>query len=103
MQIKMESAGYFKPGRQPPECKLLAQASNRESIRQLFYVLNLKGLQTPSFVLLHLPMQGQYYISITIVESYNGKYHKFVAVCIVTSAQYEYNANGNKRVIFCPV
>ena len=58
MQIKMESAGYFRPGRQPPECKLLAQASNQESIRQLFYVLNLKGLLTPSFVLLHLPIQA---------------------------------------------
>ena len=29
------------------------------------------------------------YISITIVQSYTGKYHKFVAVCIVTSAQHE--------------
>ena len=26
-------------------------------------------------------------ISITIVQSYTGKYHEFVAVCIVTSAQ----------------
>ena len=26
------------------------------------------------------------YISITIVQSYTGKYHKFVTVCIVTSA-----------------
>ena len=26
------------------------------------------------------------YISITIVTSYTGKYHKLVAVCIVTSA-----------------
>ena len=26
----------------------------------------------------------QYYISITIVQSYTGKYHEFVAVCIVT-------------------
>ena len=31
----------------------------------------------------------QYYISITIVPSYTGKYHEFVAVCIVTSAQHE--------------
>ena len=58
MQIKIESAGYFRPGRQPPECKLLAQASNQKSIHQLFYVLNLKGLQTPSFILLHLPTQA---------------------------------------------
>ena len=29
------------------------------------------------------------YISITIVQSYTGKYHEFVAVCIVTSAQHE--------------
>ena len=30
-----------------------------------------------------------YYISITIVQSYTGKYHEFVAVCIVTSVQHE--------------
>ena len=30
------------------------------------------------------------YISITIVQSYTGKYHVFVAVCIVTSVQHEY-------------
>ena len=30
-----------------------------------------------------------YYIIITIVQSYTGKYHEFVAVCIVTSAQHE--------------
>ena len=36
---------------------------------------------------------------ITIVESYTGKYHEFVAVCIVTSN----NANGNKRVMFFPL
>ena len=29
------------------------------------------------------------YIIITIVQSYTGKYHEFVAVCIVTSAQHE--------------
>ena len=29
------------------------------------------------------------YIIITIVRSYTGKYHEFVAVCIVTSAQHE--------------
>ena len=28
-------------------------------------------------------------IIITIVRSYTGKYHEFVAVCIVTSAQHE--------------
>jgi len=28
-------------------------------------------------------------MSITIVQSYTGKYHGFVAVCIVTSAQHE--------------
>ena len=27
--------------------------------------------------------------SIIIVQSYTGKYHKFVAICIVTSAQHE--------------
>ena len=31
----------------------------------------------------------QYYIIITIVQSYTGKYHEFVAVCIVTSVQHE--------------
>ena len=30
-----------------------------------------------------------YYISITIVQSYTGKYREFVAVCTVTSAQHE--------------
>ena len=34
-----------------------------------------------------------YYIIITLVQSYAGKYHEFVAVCIVMSAQHEYNAN----------
>ena len=30
-----------------------------------------------------------YYISITVVQSYTGKYHEFAAVCIVMSAQHE--------------
>ena len=30
-----------------------------------------------------------YYMSITIVQSYTGKYQEFVAVCIVTSAQHK--------------
>ena len=30
-----------------------------------------------------------YYIIITIVQSYTGKYHEFVAICIVTSAQHK--------------
>ena len=30
-----------------------------------------------------------YYTSITIVQSYTGKYHEIVAVCIATSAQHE--------------
>ena len=34
-------------------------------------------------------VQVHVYISITVVESYTGKYHEFVAVCIVTSAQHE--------------
>ena len=29
------------------------------------------------------------YIIITIVRGYTGKYHEFLAVCIVTSAQHE--------------
>ena len=36
---------------------------------------------------------------ITIVQSYTGKYHEFVAICIVTSN----NANSNKRVMFFPL
>ena len=35
----------------------------------------------------------------TIVQSYTGKYHKFVAVCIVIKAQPSNNANNYKRVI----
>ena len=31
----------------------------------------------------------RYYIIITTVRSYTGKYYKFVAACIVTSAQHE--------------
>ena len=38
-------------------------------------------------------------ISITRVQSYTGKYHEFVAVCIVMCSTSN-NANGNKRVIF---
>ena len=36
-----------------------------------------------------LNISNFYYIpvSITIVQSYTGKYHKFVAICVVTSAQ----------------
>ena len=30
-----------------------------------------------------------HYTSITIVQSHTGKYHKFVAVCIVTSVKHE--------------
>ena len=29
------------------------------------------------------------YVIITIVHSYTRKYHEFVAICIVTSVQYE--------------
>ena len=29
------------------------------------------------------------YIIITIVQTYTGKYHEFVVICIVTSAQHE--------------
>ena len=50
------------------------------------------------YVLVVVRMYGQclqprpwlhYYIIITIVRSHTGKYHEFVAVCIVTSAQHE--------------
>ena len=36
-----------------------------------------------------IPCCLSYYVSITIVQSYTGKYHEFVAVCIVTSAQHK--------------
>ena len=39
--------------------------------------------------ILHLDTLVSYIISITIVTSYTGKFHKFVAVCIVTSAQHK--------------
>ena len=32
---------------------------------------------------------GLPHLSITIIQSYTGKYHEFVAICIVTSAQHE--------------
>ena len=35
------------------------------------------------------PQFVDYYISITIVQSYTGKYHEFVAVCIVMSVQHK--------------
>ena len=38
---------------------------------------------------LHRTHFDQYYISITIVQIYTGKYHEFVAIYIVTSAQHE--------------
>ena len=40
-------------------------------------------------VIIQTAANSCYYISITIVQSYTGKYHEFVAVCIVTSAQHE--------------
>lgn len=51
----MESVDYFRPGQQLPVCKLLAQASTQESIPQLLYELNLKGLQKPKSILIHHP------------------------------------------------
>ena len=47
----------------------------------------------PCFVCIH----NNVIIIITIVQSYTGKYHKFVAIFIVVSA---HNANSNKQVIF---
>jgi len=52
----MRSAGYFRPGRQPPECTLEAEASSQESTT-FTYILNLKGLQKPLSILLHPPVQ----------------------------------------------
>ena len=40
-----------------------------------------------SQALINICQDYWYYISITIVQSYTGKYHEFVAICIVTSAQ----------------
>ena len=53
----MESAGYFRPGQQPPECTLVAEVSIQEPI-PFSYNLNLKGLQNPLSVLLHSPVQA---------------------------------------------
>ena len=47
----------------------------------------------------HMPSR-RYYIIITIVKSYTGKYHEFVAVRVRSTSN---NANSNKRVIFFPV
>ena len=41
----------------------------------------------------------QYYISITIVPSYTGKYHEFVAVVLLRVRSTSNNAEGDKRVI----
>ena len=38
-----------------------------------------------------------YYISITIVQSYTGKYHEFVAVCIVMSTQLSECSIGDPK------
>ena len=40
-----------------------------------------------------------YYISITIVPSYTGKYHEFVAVVLLRVRSTSNNAEGDKRVI----
>ena len=42
-----------------------------------------------SFAILLVNHELEYYTSITIVQSYTGKYHSFVAICIVTSVQHE--------------
>ena len=41
----------------------------------------------------------RYYISITIVPSYTGKYHEFVAVVLLRVRSTSNNAEGDKRVI----
>ena len=43
---------------------------------------------------------GMYYTSITIVQSYTGKYHESVAVCIVTSVQHEYQCQRQQVIFF---
>ena len=48
-------------------------------------------MTSSDLILYTSPLYNYHYI----VQSYTGKYHEFVAVCIVTSN----NANGNKRVI----
>ena len=39
------------------------------------------------------------YISITIVPSYTGKYHEFVAVVLLRVRSTSNNAEGDKRVV----
>ena len=52
-------------------------------------VTNVVGSVTSSAAQLTVLSKFVYYIIITIVQSYTGKYHEFVAVCIVTSVQHE--------------
>lgn len=76
-QIKMRSAGDFRPGLQLPACKLLAQPC--KSTQQLLYKLNLRGLQNPLFILLRLPpadTQGEYSIARICDKYLNLKQHK---------------------------
>ena len=64
--------------------------------KQFFKCSNIKNLE---FGGLHIYIL--LYILYNYHRSYTGKYYEFVAVCIATSAQHEYNnANGNKRVMF---
>ena len=49
--------------------------------------------------LTHKQAKYLYYIGITIVPSYTGKYHEFVAVVLLRVRSTSNNAEGDKRVI----
>ena len=47
-------------------------------------------MDTRLFLHVHIRINAlRYLYSITIVQSYTGKYHKLVAICIVTSVQHK--------------
>ena len=55
----------------------------------LLYICNLHNIRETETYETNYTASNNYYIIITIVQSYTGKYHEFVAVCIVMSAQHE--------------
>ena len=65
------------------------------SLEELYYILSLPfeiflvGFIIHVILCAYCGMLFMIYISITLVPSYTGKYHEFVAICIVTSAQHK--------------
>ena len=66
--------------------------ANMPKIYYNYTVIHTHGCPIPSPVLR--------YIIIAIIQSCTGKYHKFVAFCIVTSASTSNNPNSNNRNSF---